>query len=105
MTGGRSGQTLRAAPPAAPLLLLLPELARTLGLRTTSAARRFVLREGVPHVRLGRKRIAVRAEALDAWLAAREEATRPPPSAPPAPPPEWARDLLARRRRGVRKKG
>lgn len=83
----------------APALLFLADLAPILGLASPSAARRFVLKQGVPFVRVGR-RLAVRPVSLDAWLAERETRTEGPPVAPPVPtPPAWARDLLKRGRR------
>jgi hypothetical protein len=62
-----------------PEYLLPTDLAIALGLADADAARRFVRREGVPHVVLG-KRLYVRRRALDDWLAARETpAATPPP--------------------------
>lgn len=69
-------------------------LADALGVKTASAARRAVRREGIPHVRLGR-RLIVRASALDAWLCAHEEITGARQAAPPVPKlPELTRALL-----------
>jgi hypothetical protein len=84
----------------APVLLFLDALAPVLGLASASATRRYVLREGVPFVRIGR-RMAVRASTLDAWLAERETVAEGAPAGPPPVPeaPAWARDLLRRRRK------
>ena len=76
-------------------VLTLVGLAHALGV-TVSGARRLVLRESIPHAKVGRK-IVVRACDFDAWLASRLVRTAPRPAPmPPPTPPEWARDLLRR---------
>ncbi len=88
-------------PAPAPILVLFgADLARALGTSSVSGALRAVRREGIPHVRIGR-RVGVRIAALDEWLKAREVATAPRPSPPPIPEaPAWAKALLERRRGG-----
>lgn len=79
------------AAPRGPLLFM-GALVAMLELRTESAARRFVDREGIPTVRVGR-RLAVRASTFERWLAERETAPAPRRAAlPPAPAPRL--DLL-----------
>lgn len=51
--------------------LLSDDLAAVLGYSSPAAARRWVIRERIPHLRVGR-RLAVRREALLAALRARE---------------------------------
>src|SRR3990167_590119 len=81
-----------------PEISFLLDLAAILG-TTPSGARRIVLHQAVPFLRIGR-RIAVRRPALLAWLESREEVTAPRPGPGPAPvAPQWARDLLRRGRR------
>ena len=81
-----------------PALMFLADVAIVLGHSSASAARRWLLREGVPTVRVGR-RVAVRAEALRQHLEACETRPEPMPrpSVPPAPP-DWARQLLEKGR-------
>lgn len=78
--------------------LFLEDLAAVLGVRSRSAARRIVLREGIPFGHVAR-RIFVRRAALAAWFDARETVAEPRPGPLPVPaPPPWAVDLLKRRR-------
>lgn len=82
-----------------PLVLFLPDLALVLGVETPSAARRLVLREGIPHLRVGR-RMAVRRQALLEWVAGREDSSGARPGPPPVPrAPNWTKDLLKGQRR------
>ncbi len=96
MTEAGPPQTTRSAWPDP---CYLEDLAVILGVRSRSAARRIVLREGIPYGHVAR-RIFVRRAALAAWFEGRETPA-PPRCAPPPvpPPPPWAVDLLSRRRR------
>ena len=76
-------------PTELPALLTLAILANALG-TTTSGARRLVIREGIPHVRLG-KRIVVRRADFEGWLEAHPCALRSPRCAAPAASPPSGR--------------
>lgn len=74
---------LRAAWPD---LLFSPDLASVLGIGSPAAARRWVARQGIPHLRVGR-RLAVRREVLQAALKAMEVRCWPPCPSRPARAP------------------
>lgn len=83
---------------ALPEVLLMRDLALALSM-TASATRRLVMRGEVgPYTWIGR-RIVVRREAFLKALAEREVCPVPPGPPPVPVAPEWARQLLARRRR------
>ena len=52
-------------------ILTVADVARLLGLQSVRAGRRLIAREGMPHVRIG-KRVVVLLESLLPWLKARE---------------------------------
>lgn len=66
LTGSRTTRDVAALP-----VLGLGDVATLLGLRSCKAARRFIVRQGVPHVRVGRKILVLRSSLLR-WLRARE---------------------------------
>lgn len=61
----------RERPTTWPPVLTVGDVAALLGLQSERVAREFIAREGVPHVRKG-KRVLVLLDSLVAWLKANE---------------------------------
>jgi hypothetical protein len=71
-SGARSGPSrLRARAVRLAPVLTAADVGALLGLQSIRAARELIVREGIPHVRLG-KRLLVLRRSLLGWLAARE---------------------------------
>lgn len=66
----RARRDRRSAAPL-PAILHASDLGELLGLQSTRAARTLIVREGIPHVRLG-KRMLVLTTSLLRWIEARE---------------------------------
>jgi hypothetical protein len=94
-------QTSTATPDRSvlPLVMLAEDVARALGLKSASAARRAILRgECGPYLRRGRRLLLRRESFLDALREREVEPGNPSPRG--SPRPRWASTMVERTRPG-----